>query len=373
MGRQLAVAVLWLFCVLGVHAQGRGAVDWIFLVDTSKSMLEKNVFREVKGSLDTFVSEASDGDSVSLYTFDRDVRSQGTHEIRGDGERNDLRETVRGLQAEGKRTHLGAAIAKGLERSEELMRRHKDDTRARAIVLFTDGKEDVRGIAGPIPIGANVERMKTSHPSVFFVSMGEHESQLDAFSDAKIIRATDAEAIRNVARDIRKEIVKPTTPTPEPPPVGTAPVTPDPPPPPEPTLLSRLLPWLIVGAFLLIAGIAAYASNKSRNRLEGELEIVQPRVASDATYIGLPGLKSNEVALSAIVPGDVLAGSDARLFVRRRSGEKRVCIAASSGSLRVNDVEVPLTELYDADTIAIGDAKLRFNHLGLQRPQEDLP
>ena len=128
-----------------------------------------------------------------------------------------------------------------------------------------------------------------------------------------------------------------------------------------------------MAAFLLIAGIAAFAVNKSRNRLEGELEIVQPRVASDATYIGLPGLKSNEVALSAIVPGDVLAGSDARLFVRRRSGEKRVCIAASSGSLRVNDIEVPLTELYDADTIAIGDAKLRFNHLGLQRPQEDLP
>ena len=38
-----------------------------------------------------------------------------------------------------------------------------------------------------------------------------------------------------------------------------------------------------------------------------------------------------------------------------------------SGSLRVNDVEVPMSELYDADTIRIGDAQLRFNRAGFDR------
>jgi hypothetical protein len=48
-----------------------------------------------------------------------------------------------------------------------------------------------------------------------------------------------------------------------------------------------------------------------------------------------------------------------------------VWIAATAGSLRVNDIEVPTTELFDADTIQIGDAKLRFNRVGYDRPQED--
>jgi von Willebrand factor type A domain len=369
MGHRPAVAVLWLFSVLTVHAQAtRGAVDWIFLVDTSKSMLANNVFAEVQGSLESFVREASPGDSVSLYTFDRDVRSHGLRDISGDFDREEVFETVRALEANGNRTHLGAAIAKGLERSEDLLRRKPDKTRARALVLFTDGKEDVRGIPDPIPIDASVQRVATSYPSVFFVSMGEHESQLDAFKTARVIRATDASSIREVAQQIRHEIKPPPAPQ-----LATRNIpapTARPALPPEPPSLT---PWLILAAFLLVAAIAVYAIHKSRNQLEGEIEIVQPRVASDAAYVGLPNLKSNEIALSSIVPIDALAGSDARLFVKRKSGEKRVWIAASSGSLRVNDIEVPLTELYDADTIQLGDAKLRFNHIGHTRPQEDFP
>ena len=38
------------------------------------------------------------------------------------------------------------------------------------------------------------------------------------------------------------------------------------------------------------------------------------------------------------------------------------------GSMRVNDVETPLSELYDADLVQIGDAKLRFNRTGHVRP-----
>ena len=85
-------------------------------------------------------------------------------------------------------------------------------------------------------------------------------------------------------------------------------------------------------------------------------------------------MRAKELVLSEIVPLDALAGNDARLFVRRKSGEKRVWIAAQSGTLRVNDVELPMSELFDADTIRIGDATLRFNHLCHPRPNasEDL-
>ena len=367
MGHRSAVAVLWLFSVFSVHAQQRGAVDWIFLVDTSASMRKNDVFAEVQGSLETFVREASDGDSVSLYTFDRDVQARI---LLDDLDRTEISRTIQSLRADGNRTHLGAAIARGLARSEDILKRKPDKTRVRAIVLFTDGKEDIRGIKDAIPIDANVQRVATSNPSIFFVSLGELETQLNAFSTAEVIEARDAASIRALAQNIRTKLPKPELAPivePKPQPVVQKP-TPPPPPPP-----SRV-PWLIAAALLLLgAAIAAFLANKSRNQLEGEIEIVKPRVASDAAYVGLPNLKSSEIALSSIVPLDALAGSDARLFVRRKSGEKRVCIAASSGSLRVNDIEVPLTELYDADTIRVGDATLRFNHIGHPRPQEEFP
>jgi hypothetical protein len=136
----------------------------------------------------------------------------------------------------------------------------------------------------------------------------------------------------------------------------------------EPPILARVAATLIVLALLIAAGAFFYLRNKVLNRLEGEIEIVQPRVAPDAAFVGLPMLKKNELALSSIVPADALAGTDARLFVKRSRGEKKVCIAAMGGSMRVNDVETPLSELYDADLVQIGDAKLRFNRTGYVRP-----
>ena len=141
----------------------------------------------------------------------------------------------------------------------------------------------------------------------------------------------------------------------------------------EPPILIRIAKALLVLALLLGAAAFFYLRNKARNRLEGEIEIVQPRVAPDAAFVGLPMLKKNELALSSIVPPDALGGMDARLFVKRSRGEKKVCIASMGGSMRVNDVETPLSELYDADVVQIGDAKLRFNHTGHVRPAgEDL-
>lgn len=439
MRRQLAVFVA-LLCAMAARAENRGAVDWIFLVDTSKSMRANDVFREVQGSIKTFIAEANDGDSITIFTFDRDVLPHAMMDVR-DGSREDLVHIVDTLEANGNRTHLGAAIEKGLERSEALMARG-DPTRTRAIVLFTDGKEDVRGIPDPVPIEPSVQRALQSRPWMFFVSLGEHEQQLENFPNARVMRTSSAAEIRKLATGIR-EIVEPkpavvtVTPralrlgeldrgataerelaiTSDPPSTATidiastpgltviapdhvlapsrvtlkfaidenaqpgerhvairvngivipATVTINP-----PSLLFRIAKWLAALVLLALAVVVSLILRKQRNRLEGEIEIVQPNVGSDAAYVGLPRLETTEVALSTIVPPDALAGCDARLFCRHRDGRKRVWIAASSGSLRVNDVETPLSELYDADTIQIGAARLRFNRVGFERPQEDL-
>jgi hypothetical protein len=353
-----------------VRAENRGAVDWVFLVDTSASMRgkggTKDIFDDVKASLETFVDEADVGDSVTLYTFDSDVtKREGPRDIHMVSDRDELKAAIAGLEANGKRTHLGLAIKTGLERAE-LLKKKNDPTRNRAVVLMTDGKEDVKGIKHPTPIPENFERVGDSW--IFFVSMGEHEPQLDQFAAVtkrtKVLKPQDAQAIRDAIHGIRL-VIKP-EPAPAPPPKRVVARPPAPPPPP-PSPWIRIAEWLAVLAVLVTAAIIAWKRYKAGNQLEGEIEIVTPRVAGDGAFVGLPTLKTGEVALSAIVPLDALAGSDARLFVKRRGDRKNVWIAASTGSLRVNDVETPMSELYDADTIHIGDATLRFNRLGYER------
>jgi hypothetical protein len=367
--RPLSFATVLLFLTGVLHAQTLGPVDWIFLVDTSKSMRgvggTKDIWMDVKVSLDSFVREAGGRDTVAMYAFDGDVR-----EIEATSH-SDLYRAILSLPAEGKRTHLGAAIATGLERADLLRHASTDATRRQVVVLFTDGKEDVKDIKNPVPIGANVDRVGKTF--LFFVSMGDHEPQLDEFDaateQATVLKTPTTEAIRNIAREIRSKIPAPLPPPP--PPVQAEPIkAPEPPPPPPPS------PWLqamkAAVALALVAVIAVFVvlQQRRKNRLEGELEILRPRAAPDVAFVGLPSLRANEIALSSILPAIALAGSDARLFVRRNAGRKKVWIAAQSGSLRINDVETPMSELYDADTIEIGDARLRFNRVGDERPFE---
>lgn len=452
MGRRFLAAVAILSFAVAIRAERRGAVDWIFLVDTSKSMRgvggTENIFDDVKDSIRTFVRESSEGDSVSIFTFDSGARLQSSTEIRGTA-REDLDTIVDGLQAEGNRTHLGLAIAKGLERAESSRASRPDPTRNRAVVLFTDGKEDIHGIPDPVPIRSNIERAGDTH--IFFVSMGEHEPKLDAFAAATrhttVLRAPTRAAIRTVAQQIRAKLPAPKPPAP--PAITVSPqtidfgevilgqsseereltITTDKPVRVDvrlstapgismaplknialparvtlrvdvaedatpgaakltihagtaaatgsvsivkPSPLIRAAQWLVAIALLAAIAFFVYARHRKNSRLEGEIEIVRPRLAPDAAFVGLPALRTSEVALSAIVPPDALAGSDARLFVRRRNGIKKVWISAQGGPLRINDVETPMSELYDADTIRIGDAQLRFNHVGHERTQEEL-
>jgi hypothetical protein len=354
--RLFAFAVFLSFARLA-QAQELGAGDWVFLVDTSKSM--QPFFAEVQESIKTFVQEANDGDSVAIFTFDRGAKMHTATEVKGKA-RDDLFKIVDDLEAEGNRTHLGLAIQKGLERAASLP---PDKTRTKAVVLFTDGKQDVRGIKDAVPIESNLKRVGDSH--IFFVSLDEHEQRLDLFDKATVLRTQN---IREVAKEIRAKL--PPKPQP-PPPAPKVVVKPTPPPPPPPPEKPSYLGYIIALALLIGGALFAFARHRRNHRLEGELEIVSPRVAPDAAFVGLPRLEKTEVALSAILPLDALAGSDARLFVKRKNGEKHVWISARSGSLRINDIETPTSPLFDADTIRIGDATLRFNRAGFARPEED--
>lgn len=487
----LLVAVLLCSGVAFAQSQRRGAVDWIFLIDTSKSMRgiggTKDIFGDVKASVRTFIGEAKDGDSIAIYTFDRGTQFWGRTIIGDDFDRAELDKVVDQLQANGDRTHLGLAIRTGLERSENLVSSTSDSTRARSIVLFTDGQEDVRDIPNPVSIPENVQRVQDSHPWIFFVSMGEHEAQLDVFANdprvqerTRVMKPQDSDAIKRVADEIRQDIEEVPVPEPEPipPPPPPEPVTvqlapvsldfgevepgesaareltvssdrpvhvalkltaptevsmsahddiavaPNAPAKvnvsvavaknaapgrqsmtintvaasgeqvpvveaytsaaitiPKPSIWKGIVKWalaILLALVLLVAGICLYRSQspgelieaiRGRSDLEGEIEIIAPAQSGDPC-VGLPGLKTKEISLSQIVPG-TLTSSDARLYCRHEDGEKRMWISRQTGALRVNDIEVPESVLYNSDLIEIDDAKLRFNWDGHDRPESD--
>ncbi|MBF2065351.1 MAG: VWA domain-containing protein [Calothrix sp. C42_A2020_038] len=65
------------FCAAKAQATPKGGIDWIVVVDTSASMRgvggTKDIFDQVKNSVTEFVNTAQLGDTVTIYTFDRDV------------------------------------------------------------------------------------------------------------------------------------------------------------------------------------------------------------------------------------------------------------------------------------------------------------
>ena len=199
--------------------QRRSRVDWIFVLDTSASMRgaggTSNIFDRVKTALETFINNTEEGDSVTVYTFDRDTMLRPTVRIVNDADRRDLLNTIGSLEANGDRTHTGKAVRDALDRARELKEAGESQHRTPSIVLLTDGIEDVRGIPNPVSIRSNLERLSQIQPYLFYVSLGEeHDPQLDSLVrdpvllDGKglVIRDANAVGIRNLIEILRKPV-----------------------------------------------------------------------------------------------------------------------------------------------------------------------
>ncbi len=204
--------------VTSAQTTQKGGIDWIVVVDTSASMRgiggTKNIFEQVKSSINEFVNTARLGDTITLYTFDKDVTLNA----------NDITitsNTDRGsLQANGVRTHTGKAVQKALQHSALLNQRADALGRTVSIVFLTDGLEDVRGISNPISIPSSTQLLNQQQckPYVFFVSLGleEHEKQLNEFANnpalcnkGQILRDPGGVQLNRLAQNIRPVLIKP--------------------------------------------------------------------------------------------------------------------------------------------------------------------
>lgn len=146
-------------------------------------------------------------------------------------------------------------------------------------------------------------------------------------------------------------------------------------------LWRKLLKWLALILLVLLVAIAAYSfykgetpwelwrSRREAKWLEGELELLRPSSPQyEDGFIGLGRLGRDRAALSSLLPTGATAESDAELIAVRKSGSKLIQIHRTLGSVRVNQVEVVIADLYDGDIVELGDARLRFNWTGHERP-----
>lgn len=203
----------------------KGGIDWIMVVDTSASMRgvggTKNIFDQVKNSINEFVNTARLGDTVTIYTFDKDVTPLITNTtITSNQDRGKLKQIINSLQAKGVRTHTGKAVQKALQHSALLNQRADALGRTVSIVFLTDGLEDVEGIPNPVSIPSNTQflREQQCKPYIFFVSLGlkEHEKQLNDFANnpalcgkAQILRDPGGVHLNLLAQNIRPTLIKP--------------------------------------------------------------------------------------------------------------------------------------------------------------------
>ncbi|MFQ4143500.1 vWA domain-containing protein [Chlorogloeopsis sp. ULAP02] len=223
----VALAIISTLPYFSAFAQNtpKGSIDWILVIDTSASMRgvggTKNIFDQVKNSMTEFVNAARLGDTVTIYSFDKDVTlNANSIAISSNPERGQLKQTINSLQAQGVRTHTGKAVQKALQHSALLNQRADALGRTVSIVFLTDGLEDVRGIHNPVSIPSNTQLLPQQQckPYVFFVSLGlkEHEKQLNDFannpalcSKGQVLRDPGGVQLNKLAQNIRPVLVQP--------------------------------------------------------------------------------------------------------------------------------------------------------------------
>jgi hypothetical protein len=114
--------------------------------------------------------------------------------------------------------------------------------------------------------------------------------------------------------------------------------------------------------------------SKFKPSLEGEIEVIHPRPARiEDEFISLTQRQARSVLLSTLLTNLNGGESDAELVAKNKNGQALVELRNISGVVQVNRVEVSTALIYDGDMIEIGDAKLRFNWTGHERPVEVVP
>lgn len=166
---------------LGLQAEkidmsNREPLNLVFLIDTSGSMSSDNKLGLIKKSLEKFVYELSDNDTVSIVTY------AGSTEVKLDGakgsEPDKIMEVIDSLMSDG-----GTYGEGGIEMAYEVASKYECDNNR--VVLLTDGDFNI-GMSGPDELEELIKEKAKSgiELSVFGVGYGNlKDDTLEALAD----------------------------------------------------------------------------------------------------------------------------------------------------------------------------------------------
>ena len=131
------------FVSLPVTASTRTQNDYILVLDTSYSMVGKggrDIFAEVKKSLDGYIDKIQKGDSLTFITFDSGVKIYPTVSIEGQNGRDIVKKYLSMLESKGEWTYTVEMLRSVIRTAADLQA--KDATRQQVIVIMTDAQDD---------------------------------------------------------------------------------------------------------------------------------------------------------------------------------------------------------------------------------------
>ncbi|MFH0974149.1 MAG: vWA domain-containing protein [Spirochaetota bacterium] len=152
--------------------------DLILIVDTSLTMAgygtgSSNILPQVKKSLPQFIEQLDSDDSITLITFDTDIKIYPTIYIDDKKNKDSLIEYIKNIKATGAWTYTSQMMKTAFQKAQELEAKNKK--RQQVIVIMTDAIDDP-------PPGKRADRLnikqigknyKDKDWFIFFVNFGE--------------------------------------------------------------------------------------------------------------------------------------------------------------------------------------------------------
>jgi hypothetical protein len=203
--RALIAIVLLAALHSGSHAQRyqaeRQQIDWIFLIDTSRTMRGqgkaqgKNIFADVKQSIYNFLStQVKTGDAVQLIPFDADARPIPSMTISGAADKEYVQKAIEDLKANGNYTYIGDAVETARNILEE-HRRAARSGRKQVVIIFTDGiDEPPPSATNRIDLRQALEGYPKTDALFYFVNLGAANATNDLY---QAMRA-DSQLVDNI-------------------------------------------------------------------------------------------------------------------------------------------------------------------------------
>jgi hypothetical protein len=102
----------------------------------------EDIFGSVRSTVKDFIRNTKEGETVVVYTFDKNVNLVTNVEIRGPLDKIEISQSIDRIDPKGLWTHTGDAVDKAFERSDILKEQEGNPDKPVAVVLFTDDKED---------------------------------------------------------------------------------------------------------------------------------------------------------------------------------------------------------------------------------------